>query len=142
LRRTSKASSPPALLRSAAWPRCRRWRTTRRRPDRTSSGSASWPKASACRSCPWARARTTRWPRRRARRSYEWAPCCGTTNISGGMGLGDLWNRTLVYFGIAEEYDDAWDEDGYLTEDDLEQTYAEPRANVRRLTPRGRRGEE
>jgi len=58
------------------------------------------------------------------------------------MGLGDLWNRTLVYFGIAEEYDDAWDEDGYLTEDDLEQTYAEPRANVRRLTPRGRRGEE
>ena len=59
------------------------------------------------------------------------------------MGLGDLWNRTLVYFGIAEEYDDAWDEDGYLTEDDLEQTYAErPSANVRRLTPRGRRGED
>src|SRR5689334_13655154 len=59
------------------------------------------------------------------------------------MGLGDLWNRTLVYFGIAEEYDDAWDEDGYLTEDDLEQTYAErPSANVRRLTPRARRGGE
>lgn len=55
------------------------------------------------------------------------------------MGLGDLWNRTLVYFGIAEEYDDAWDDDGYLAEDDLEQTYAErPSANVRRLTPRGR----
>jgi cell division inhibitor SepF len=58
------------------------------------------------------------------------------------MGLGDLWNRTLVYFGIAEEYDDAWDEDGYLTEDELEQAYAEPRANVRRLTPRGRRGDD
>jgi cell division inhibitor SepF len=54
------------------------------------------------------------------------------------MGLGDLWNRTLVYFGIAEEYDDAWDDDGYATEEELEQTYAErPSANVRRLTPRG-----
>jgi len=58
------------------------------------------------------------------------------------MGLGDLWNRTLVYFGIAEEYDDAWDDDGYITEEELEQTYAErPSANVRRLTPRGRRDE-
>jgi cell division inhibitor SepF len=56
------------------------------------------------------------------------------------MGLGDLWNRTLVYFGIAEEYDDPWDEDGYITEDEVEQTYAErPSANVRRLTPRGSR---
>src|SRR5215831_2548821 len=59
------------------------------------------------------------------------------------MGLGDLWNRTLVYFGIAEEYDDAWDEDGYATEDDLEQSYAErSSANVRRLTPRGRSGDD
>ena len=58
------------------------------------------------------------------------------------MGLGDLWNRTLVYFGIAEEYDDAWDDDGYVTGEELEQTYAErPSANVRRLTPRGRRDE-
>src|SRR5205807_2626184 len=56
------------------------------------------------------------------------------------MGLGDLWNRTLVYFGIAEEYDEAWDDDGYLTEEELEQSYAErPSANVRRLTPRGGR---
>jgi cell division inhibitor SepF len=55
------------------------------------------------------------------------------------MGLGDLWNRTLVYFGIAEEYDDAWDDEGYLTEEELEQSYAErPSANVRRLTPRSR----
>jgi cell division inhibitor SepF len=52
------------------------------------------------------------------------------------MGFGDAWNRTLVYFGIAEEEDD-WDEDGYLTEEDLERTYSE-RPNVRRLTPRGR----
>jgi cell division inhibitor SepF len=58
------------------------------------------------------------------------------------MGLGDLWNRTLVYFGIAEEYDDAWDDDGYLTEEELGQSYAErASANVRRLTPRGRRDE-
>ena len=54
------------------------------------------------------------------------------------MGFGDLWNRTLVYFGIAEEYDEAWDDDGYLSEDDVDQTYTERPANVRRLTPRSR----
>ena len=52
------------------------------------------------------------------------------------MSLGDLWNRTLVYFGIAEE-DEDWDEDGYVTEEALEQSYSE-RPNVRRLTPRAR----
>jgi cell division inhibitor SepF len=52
------------------------------------------------------------------------------------MGLGDLWSRTLVYFGIAEE-DDEWDEDGYATHEALEETYRE-RPNVRRLTPRRR----
>ena len=51
------------------------------------------------------------------------------------MGLGDLWNRTLVYFGIAE--DEEWDEDGYLTEEELERSYSE-RPNVRRLAPRRR----
>jgi cell division inhibitor SepF len=51
------------------------------------------------------------------------------------MSLGDLWNRTLVYFGIAEEDDDWIDEDGYHTEEALEQSYGE-RPNVRRLTPR------
>ena len=50
------------------------------------------------------------------------------------MGFADVWNRTLVYFGIAEE-DDEWDEDGYVTEEDLERTYSE-RPNVRRLAPR------
>ena len=49
------------------------------------------------------------------------------------MGFGDVWNKTLVYFGIAEEED--WDEDGYLTDEDLQRTYAE-RPNVRRLAPR------
>jgi cell division inhibitor SepF len=52
------------------------------------------------------------------------------------MGFADVWNRTLVYFGIAEE-DDEWDEDGYVTEEELERSYSE-RPNVRRLTPRRR----
>src|SRR3954452_8466412 len=56
------------------------------------------------------------------------------------MALGDLWSRTLVYFGIAEEDDDWEDEDGYIAEESLEQSYRE-RPNVRRLTPR-RRGQD
>jgi cell division inhibitor SepF len=54
------------------------------------------------------------------------------------VALGDLWSRTLVYFGIAEE-DDDWDEDGYVTNEELERTYSDrERANVRRLQPRRR----
>jgi cell division inhibitor SepF len=49
------------------------------------------------------------------------------------MGFADVWNKTLVYFGIAEEED--WDEDGYLTDEELQRAYAE-RPNVRRLAPR------
>jgi cell division inhibitor SepF len=49
------------------------------------------------------------------------------------MGFADVWNKTLVYFGIAEE--DDWDEDGYLTDEELQRSYAE-RPNVRRLAPR------
>ena len=52
------------------------------------------------------------------------------------MGLGDVWNRTLVYFGIAED-DDEWDEDGYATNEELERGYRE-RPNVRRLSTRQR----
>ena len=55
------------------------------------------------------------------------------------MGLGDVWARTLVYFGIAEEED--WDEDGYLTDEELQRVYAE-RPNVRRLPHRRARREE
>jgi cell division inhibitor SepF len=52
------------------------------------------------------------------------------------MSFGDLWNRTLVYFGIAEEDEDYYDEDEtYAPEESLEQSYRE-RPNVRRLTPR------
>jgi cell division inhibitor SepF len=53
------------------------------------------------------------------------------------MAFSDVWNRTLVYFGIAEEDDDEWDEDGYVTNEELERTYSE-RPNVRRLAPRRR----
>jgi cell division inhibitor SepF len=57
------------------------------------------------------------------------------------MGLGELWNRTLVYFGIAEEYDEGWD-DPYPTEEEIEHGYADRQpANVRRLTPRSRSDE-
>ncbi len=56
------------------------------------------------------------------------------------MGFADVWNRTLVYFGIAEEEEDEWDEDGYATNEELERSYRE-RPNVRRLAPR-RRAEE
>lgn len=56
------------------------------------------------------------------------------------MALGELWNRTLVYFGIAEE-DEYWDEEEtYAAEESLEQSYRE-RPNVRRLTPRRRNQE-
>jgi len=51
------------------------------------------------------------------------------------MGFADVWNRTLVYFGIAE--DEEWDEDGYVTNDELERDYrARDRHNVRRLPRR------
>ncbi len=53
------------------------------------------------------------------------------------MGIGDVWNRTLVYFGIAEE--DDWDEEPYEADDQLERAYAD-RPNVRRLGVR-RRGQ-
>jgi cell division inhibitor SepF len=55
------------------------------------------------------------------------------------MGFADLWNRTLVYFGIAEE-DDYWDEDGYVTNEELERNYRD-RPNVRRLPRRHRGGD-
>jgi cell division inhibitor SepF len=61
-----------------------------------------------------------------------------TTRISSPMALGDLWNRTLVYFGIAEE--DEWDDD-YAASEELERNYEERRANVRRLAPRRRERE-
>ena len=60
------------------------------------------------------------------------------------MTMGDVWHRTLVYFGIAEEYDDGWDEDEYASDEVA--SYATPvteppyveraTTNVRRLPRR------
>ena len=48
------------------------------------------------------------------------------------MGFSDLWSRTLVYFGIAE--DEEWDDNGYVTNEQLEEGYrSRGRRNVRRL---------
>ena len=47
------------------------------------------------------------------------------------MGLGEVWGRALVYFGIAEE-DEYWDEESFSAEQELERSYAD-RPNVRRL---------
>ena len=56
------------------------------------------------------------------------------------MGFSDLWNRTLVYFGIAE--DEEWDEDGYQTNEQLEESYRRrDRHNVRRLPSGDESGE-
>jgi cell division inhibitor SepF len=56
------------------------------------------------------------------------------------MGLSDVWNRTLVYFGIAE--DDDWDEDALATQEEIErESRSRSRHNVRRL-PRTREPDE
>ena len=48
------------------------------------------------------------------------------------MGFTDLWNRTLVYFGIAE--DEEWDDDVVQTNEEPEESYRRrDRQNVRRL---------
>jgi cell division inhibitor SepF len=54
------------------------------------------------------------------------------------MGFADVWNKTLVYFGIAEEED--WDGEAGVTDEDIQRSYAE-RPNVRRLAPRRRERE-
>lgn len=55
------------------------------------------------------------------------------------MALRDIWNSTLVYFGVREEdWDDEEEfDDGTSAHEDLERTYSE-RPNVRRLAPRRR----
>ncbi|MEI8104919.1 MAG: cell division protein SepF [Actinomycetes bacterium] len=57
------------------------------------------------------------------------------------MALAELWSRTLVYFGIAEDDHEFLDDDDLVTaEESLEQSYRD-RPNVRRLTPRRRPNE-
>jgi cell division inhibitor SepF len=58
------------------------------------------------------------------------------------MGVRDLWHRTLVYFGLAEDeayYDD--DEEVTAAQADIERTYKE-RPNVRRIERRPRKSAE
>jgi cell division inhibitor SepF len=57
------------------------------------------------------------------------------------MGVGEVWSRALVYFGIVEE-DEYWDEEAYAAEEELERTYERDRQNVRRLNPRSKQREE
>ncbi len=54
------------------------------------------------------------------------------------MGLGDAWHKVAVYFGIADEQDDLYDEEETLApHEQLERSY-EDRPNVRKLS--GNRG--
>jgi cell division inhibitor SepF len=57
------------------------------------------------------------------------------------MGVGTVWSRALVYFGIVEE-DEYWDEEAYAAEEEIERTYADREStNVRRLAARRGGGE-
>src|SRR3712207_3669427 len=56
------------------------------------------------------------------------------------MGVGTVWNRALVYFGIVEE-DEYWDDESFDAEEELDRGYRE-RPNVRRLHAARRRGQE
>ena len=58
------------------------------------------------------------------------------------MAIKDMWNSTLVYFGVREEeWGEEYYEDGTAANEDLERGYSE-RPNVRRLSPRRRSGSE
>ena len=56
------------------------------------------------------------------------------------MGVAEVWNRALVYFGIVEE-DEYWDDEAFDAEEELDRGYRE-RPNVRRLHAGRRRGSE
>ncbi|HEV3095370.1 MAG TPA: cell division protein SepF [Solirubrobacteraceae bacterium] len=55
------------------------------------------------------------------------------------MAFRDSWHRALVYFGLAEEYHDDYDDEPPYEEETADR-YRE-RPNVRRLSPRRRRDE-
>ena len=54
------------------------------------------------------------------------------------MGLGNVWNRALVYFGIAED-DEYWDEE-FSAEDSLERSYSDRQRSTSALRPPRRQG--
>jgi cell division inhibitor SepF len=51
------------------------------------------------------------------------------------MSLRDSWHSALVYFGLAEEYHDDYDDDEPAPEAEIEDRYRD-RPNVRRLRRR------
>lgn len=53
------------------------------------------------------------------------------------MALGRIWNRTLVYFGLADE-DEDYEDETLTVQPDIESTYKE-RANVRKIERSSRR---
>ena len=55
------------------------------------------------------------------------------------MGVGNVWSRALVYFGIVEE-DEYWDEEAYAAEEDLERTYADRESRTSAGLPRAAAG--
>src|SRR4029077_4152392 len=107
-------------------------RAIRRVRGRISGACASSPRATVCASSRWGLARTTGSPPRRERPTSASEQSWGSAHLGGAMGLSDVWARTLVYFGSAEEED--WDEDGYLAEDELADPYE--RQNTRQLPAR------
>jgi cell division inhibitor SepF len=52
--------------------------------------------------------------------------------------MAGMWHKTLVYFGLADEDDDYYDDEQPLQQPDPESTYRQ-RPNVRRIEPTGRR---
>jgi cell division inhibitor SepF len=54
------------------------------------------------------------------------------------MALKDTWHRTLVYFGLAEDHHEYYDDELLEHESELEDRYAD-RPNVRRINSRRRR---
>ncbi len=54
------------------------------------------------------------------------------------MGLGDAWHKVAVYFGIADDEDDYYEDETLAAQEELERSYSE-RASVRKINSgRGR----
>lgn len=69
-----------------------------------------------------------------------WAASSLREPREGGMALADIWRKTLIYFGIAEEEeDDYYEEDTLAPHEELEQSYQE-RPNVKRIDRGGKTG--
>ena len=131
----------PRATTCAASRRCRRRPPTRRRRGRGSRGCASSPPSTASRELSMGTTQDYRVAAEEGATSSgsaAFSSCNALGLRSTRMSFGDLWNRTLVYFGIAEEDEECYDDDeAYAAEESLEQSYRE-RPNVRRLTPRRR----